>query len=123
MWRELSDSSCDFLIKSDGKAVIKKCNAESSHKSCKNSNWLPKEAQPKNKHDQDEVVCPVVVEVALEAAGPLGVGAGDGEAGEELRDGARRRGPVHLPQRGHQVLRRHRAPVHRRRSNPPRGLG
>jgi hypothetical protein len=38
----------------------------------------------------------VLVKVALEAAGPLGVGAGNGEAGEELRDGPRRRGPVHL---------------------------
>jgi hypothetical protein len=58
----------------------------------------------------------VLVEVALEAADPLGVGAGDGEAGEELRDGPRRRGPIHLPQRVHQVLRRYRAPVHLRRS-------
>jgi len=32
----------------------------------------------------------VLVEVALETAGPLGVGSGSGEAGEEFGDGARR---------------------------------
>ena len=57
----------------------------------------------------------VLVEVALEAAGPLGVGSWGGEAGEELGDGARRCRPVHLPQRVHQIFSRHRAPVHRRR--------
>lgn len=54
----------------------------------------------------------VLVEIALEAAAPLGVRSGEGESGEELGEGAGRGRPVDLPERVHQILRRHRAPIH-----------
>lgn len=38
----------------------------------------------------------VLVEIAFEAAIPLGIGSRDREAGEELGQGPRRRCPVHL---------------------------
>lgn len=56
----------------------------------------------------------VLVEIALEATGPFGLRAGDGESGEEFREGTRRRGPVHFSQRLHQILSRHVTPIHRR---------
>lgn len=54
----------------------------------------------------------VLVEVALEAAVPFGVGSREGEPGEEFGDGAGRGRPVHFAQGFHQILRRHVSPIH-----------
>lgn len=39
----------------------------------------------------------LLVKIAFESTGPFGIGSGDGEPGEELRDGARGRGPINFP--------------------------
>jgi hypothetical protein len=54
----------------------------------------------------------VLVEIAFEAAIPLGVRSGDGEPGEEFGERARRRRPVDLAQGVNQILRCHVAPIH-----------
>ena len=115
---DLAHESRRALAERLREGIVREEEGEARHRARDERPRVAEKGDAEREHQGAEVVGAVVVRVALEPAQELRLGLGRREFGEELRQRARARVPVHLAERVHELARGDVRPIHPPRSRP-----